>query len=131
MKNTFRDISMHICPILIAVLVCAVLLLQLYAESLCTAYARSTYNYLPLYGMRIVFCLVWAVGARIFIALRRKKDYGGRRAVNVSAVISVLLLLAIAVIDRQFLTAKLMLNQAYDVLLLLSAMCCVMRKKSD
>ncbi|MCD8066516.1 MAG: hypothetical protein LUE15_05005 [Oscillospiraceae bacterium] len=67
----------------------------------------------------------------VFISLRRKKDYGGRRAVNVSAVISVLLLLAIAVIDRQFLTAKLMLNQAYDVLLLLSAMCCVMRKKSD
>ncbi len=131
MKSTFRDYFVRLYPIFMAILICIVLLLQFYVENLCTDYARTTYNYLPLYGTRIAFCFIWAVGARIFIAVRRKKDYGGRCAVNISAVISVFLLVVIAIIDRKFLTAKLMLNQAYDVLLLLSALCCVMRKKNN
>lgn len=129
MKNKVREYSLHICPVLIAFSISMVLLFELYLESVCLNYARRTYFYFPLYGIRIAFCFVWAIGARIFIAIRRKKDYKGKAEISISALISVIVLLAIGVIDWKFLTRKLIWNQAFDVMLLLSVLCCVMRKE--
>lgn len=126
MKHKGREFVIP--ALLMPAFICAVLLLEIYLESVCANYGRLTYHYLPLYGTRTAFCLVWAIGARAVIAIRRKKDCKGKIGVSYIAVVSALIFIAIGVIDQIFLTKKLIWNQAYDVMLLLSIMCCVMRK---
>ena len=70
---------------------------------MCVNYARTTYNYLPLYGMRAAFCLVWAISARVVIAFRRKKGQKGKAKIEILAIVSVLVFIAIGVIDWIFL----------------------------
>lgn len=114
-----------------ASLICLIMLLEIYLESLCANYAGETYNFTPLYGMKNLFCLIWALIARIYIAIRRKRDCKGRIAVDGSSVITFILLLVIGVVDYYFLTKKLFWSQAYKVMLLLSVLCSVMRKKNN
>ncbi len=129
MKDKLRKWSPHLYPVFIPFLICVVLLLELYLESVCANHAEMTYNYLPLYGVRISFCLVWAIGARIFIANRRKKDYKGNVEIRISALLSVIVLMITGFIDWKFLTRKLIFNQMFNIMLLLSILCCVTRKK--
>ena len=118
-----------IAPVLIALLICGMFLLQIYLEDMFTRYALISYQYLPLYIIKGVFCLAWAVGARIAIAVSRKNTYHGKIGVMVPAIVLFVVLAAVAVIDYIFFTKRLFLNQAFCVIALSSLLCCVMRKK--
>ena len=129
MNNKMKEWWPHIYPVLIVFSICIVLLLEIYMENACANYAKRTYDYLPLYGIRIAFYFVWAIIARVFIAIRRKKDYKGKVGIKISALASVIVLVIIGFIDWKFLTRKLMLSGMFDIMLLLSVLCCVMREK--
>ena len=127
-NNKIKDI---IHPIFITLFICGSILLQIYLESLCLSYARSTYNYLPLYEVRVVFCLVWALSARIFIAFKRKKIYKGKVSVMFPSVVSVLIFIMVGVLDWVFLTKKLIWNQIFDIFFSLSILCVFMKKQNE
>ena len=125
--KTLANYTIH--PAFIALAICAIIILEMYFESMCLSYAKRTYNYLPLYGVRIAFCLMLAVSVRIFIALKRKKSYKGKVIIMLPALILVLVLVMIGAFDWVFLTKKLIWNQMYDVFLILSILCIIMRKQ--
>ena len=125
-NHTMKEI---ICPALISLVLCGMIILQIYLEDLCVRYARLTFYYLPLYRVRIVFCLVWALSARIFIALKRKNSHKGKVGVTLPALASVLIFILVGVLDWVFLTRKLIWNQFFDVLFILSILCVFMRKR--
>lgn len=125
-NHTMKEI---ICPALISLVICGMIILQIYLEDLCVRYARLTFYYLPLYRVRIVFCLVWALSARIFIALKRKNSHKGKVGVTLPALASVLIFILVGVLDWVFLTRKLIWNQFFDVLFILSILCVFMRKR--
>lgn len=118
-----------VCSVLISVLVCSVLLLEIYFENMCINYAKTTYDYLPFYRVRAIFCLVWAIAARIVIAIMRKKDYAGTPKIRISSVAAFLIFAIIGSFDLIFFTHKLIWNQLFDILLILSFLCCIMRER--
>ena len=116
-------------PTFISLAICAIILLEIYLEGLCLSYARLTYIYLPLYGIKIIDCLIWAVMVRIFIAVKRKKTHKGRVGIMYSALVSVFVLAIIGAFDYFFLTKNLIWNQLFDIYFVLSCLCVIMRKK--
>ena len=118
-----------VCSVLISLLVCSALLLEIYLENMCTNYAKTNYDYSPLYRTRIIFCFVWAVSTRVVIAIMRKKDYTGTPRVRISSIIAFLIFAIIGAFDLILFTHKLIWNQLFDILLILSFLCCIMRER--
>lgn len=112
----------------ITLAICVIIISQIYLERLCSRYVLLTYRYWPLYVVRIVFCLVWAVSARVFIAFKRKKSCKGKVRIMFPALGSVLVFILIGVMDYVFLTKRLIGNQLFDIFFILSILCVFMKE---
>ncbi|MEG0751745.1 MAG: hypothetical protein RR998_07165 [Oscillospiraceae bacterium] len=131
MKNSEKLMKYIVFPSCCSIGICGIILLGIYLEYACRRYVNMTFNYLPLYGVKIMICSLWAVSARIIIALTRRSRCHGKLRIMAPAVVSACVLIAVGLIDWLFLSKQLMLNQTFDVFLLLFILCSIAREPSD
>ena len=129
MKNKVREILTLIRPSWYMLFICIVFTFQLYLESLANNHYHETMDGMPLFVIREIFCIAWAVIVRIFIAFRRENEYRGKVSIEISAVVSTVILIVTCIIDSRFMAGTMIYTHAFLFLLCLSCLCCVRRKK--
>ncbi len=126
-----RSVKVLLWPAILAAAICVLILLQNDLEARCIQYAMRTYYYVPLYGTRLAFCVVWAVGLRVLLAVHRRKAYRGKPRFMLPALLATAVLVVLGAVDWFYLTRKLMWMPLFDVCVIESLLCLVMRRKTE
>lgn len=119
----------NVLPIFCGIIISLLAFFENSIERYCLAHSSLTYRYFPVYLGKGVSCLAWAVFGRIGYALFRKEFYSGKMKINLSAILTFSTLLLLGGIDWFMGHRVLFLNQFFDFLAMLSALCIIVRDK--
>ncbi len=106
---------------------CAILTLHSWLRSLAQAYAASTYQTAPVYGVWIAASFAYAAMGRIALAWYRRERFRGRLALHIPSLAGFLVFVVFGILAMALRQHALVLNGLFLPAALFSLLCLLQR----